>query len=318
MENRQNHVLVGAVTFVLVLALFGFVLWLARFSREEKAEYDIFFAQSVSGLAVGSNVSFSGVPVGQVQRIALMPETPQFIRVRVALQPDTPVLEGTTASLNSVGFTGVTEVQLSGSMRGQAPLTEPGPYGVPVIPATSGGFGQILESAPEVIERASTLLARLNEIFDDENRARFASLIDNLDKVSGEVAKEGPAIRAAVREAELTLQAATRAADSLAKTSDAANTLLTEDGKPMITELKRAIVTAEATLARVDSLAKTAEPGVNSLSTQTVPQVNQLVADLRDVSQQMGALAAKLDEDPVGAITGGRPLPDYEPEAQPK
>lgn len=86
----------------------------------------------------------------------------------------------------------------------------------------------------------------------------------------------------------------------------------------MVAELKRAIVTAEATLQRVDRLAKAAEPGVNSLSTQTVPQVNQLVADLRDVSQQMGALAAKLDEDPLGAVTGGRPLPDYEPEAQPK
>jgi phospholipid/cholesterol/gamma-HCH transport system substrate-binding protein len=323
MENRQNHVLVGTVTFILILALFGFVLWLARFSREDTAEYDIFFAQSVSGLAVGSNVSFSGVPVGQVRRIALMPETPQFIRVRIELQPETPILEGTTASLNSVGFTGVTEVQLSGSMRGQAPLTEPGPYGVPVIPARSGGFGQILESAPEVIERASTLLARLNEIFDDDNRARFASLVDNLDKVSGEVAKEGPAIREAIKEAEKTLQAATRAADSLARTSDSANALLTEDGKPMVAELKRAIVSAEATLTRIDSLAKAAEPGINSLSTQTVPQVNQLVADLRDVSQQMGALAAKLDEDPLGTVTGGRPLPDYQPpnapqKAQPK
>ena len=34
MERRQSHVLVGAVTFVLVIALFAFVLWLARFSRE--------------------------------------------------------------------------------------------------------------------------------------------------------------------------------------------------------------------------------------------------------------------------------------------
>jgi phospholipid/cholesterol/gamma-HCH transport system substrate-binding protein len=204
MERRQSYVLVGAVTFVLIFALFAFVLWLARFSREEKAEYDIFFAQSVAGLAVGSNVSFSGVPVGQVRRIALMPETPQFIRVRIELQPDTPILEGTTATLTSVGFTGVTEVQLTGSMRGQAPLTQDGPYGVPVIPATSGGFGQLLESAPEVLERASTLLARLNEVFDDDNRERLASLIDNLDKVSGEVAAEGPAIRAAIAEANTT------------------------------------------------------------------------------------------------------------------
>ena len=65
-----------------------------------------------------------------------------------------------------------------------------------------------------------------------------------------------------------------------------------------------------------DRLAAAAEPGVANLSSQTVPQVNQLVADLRDVSQQMGALAAKLDEDPLGALTGGRPLPDYDPKGE--
>ena len=313
MENRQSHVIVGAVTFVLVLALIGFVLWLARFSREEKAEFDVFFNQSVAGLTVGSGVTFSGVPVGQVRQIALMPETPQFIRVRIELQPDTPVLEGTTASLQSVGFTGVTEIQLSGSMNGQKPLVQPGPYGVPVIPARQAGFGQLLESAPQVLERASTLLARLNEVFDDENRARVASLMENLDKVSGNIAAEGPAMRAAIREAEVTLKAATRAADKLATASDSANTLITEDGKPLVAELKRAITTTESTLKRVESLAATAEPGINSLATQTVPQVNQLVADLRDVSQQMGALAAKLDEDPAAALTGGRALPDYKP-----
>jgi hypothetical protein len=32
----------------------------------------------------------------------------------------------------------------------------------------------------------------------------------------------------------------------------------------------------------------------------------------------MGALAAKLDEDPVSALTGGRPLPDYQPENRKK
>jgi phospholipid/cholesterol/gamma-HCH transport system substrate-binding protein len=318
METRHNHVLVGAITFVLIVALFAFVLWLARFSRADTAEYDIFFAQSVAGLAVGSSVSFSGVPVGQVRRIALMPEAPQFIRVRVELQPDTPVLEGTTASLTSVGFTGVTEVQLSGSMKGQAPLTEPGPFGVPVIPATQGGLGQLLESAPQLLERASTLLARLNAVFDDDNRARFAKVIDNFERVSGDIAAEGPALRAAIREAQTTLEAASRAAASLERTSDSANRLLTEDGKPLVTELQRAVVTAEATLARVDKLANAAQPGVDSLATQTVPQVNQLVADLRDVSQQMGALAAKLDEDPIAAMTGGRPLPDYRPEEQPK
>jgi len=314
MENKQSHMLVGAVTFVLILALFGFVVWLSRYSGEKKAEYDIFFKQSVSGLAIGSSVSFSGVPVGQVRRIALMPETPEFVRVRIEVGNDVPILEGTTASLESVGFTGVTQIQLVGAMRGQQPLQNIGPFGVPVIPAKAGGFGELLESAPQVLERVSVLLARLNEVFDDQNRASIAAILKNVDKTTGLIADEGPAIRAALREAEVTLKAATRAADQLSATGSSVDGFLTGEGKPLIADLRSSVKSADLALQRIESLTAKAEPGVQSLSAETVPQVNQLVADLRDVSASLGALAAKLDEDPAGAIVGGRPLPDYEPE----
>jgi phospholipid/cholesterol/gamma-HCH transport system substrate-binding protein len=314
METRQSHVLVGAVTFLLVVALFAFILWLSRYTGQERDRYDIFFQQSVAGLAIGSNVSFSGVPVGQVREIALMPESPEFVRVRIEVRPEVPVLEGTTATLQGVGFTGVTEIQLSGSVRGQKPLTEPGPYGVPVIPAAASGFGQLLETAPQVLERVSTLVARLNEVLDDDNRKALAGILANLDRTTAVLADEERSIRSALRETESTLKAATAAAAQLERTGATAEALLTEDGKPLVAELRRSVVAAQATLKQLERVAAAAEPGVQSLATQTVPQVNQLVAELRDVSQQMGALAARLDEDPLGALTGGRPLPDYQPE----
>ncbi len=311
MENRQSYVLVGAISFVLLLALFGFVLWLSRYTGQERAEYDIFFQRSVAGLNVGSNVTFSGVPVGQVRRIALMPDSPEFVRVRIEVQSEVPILEGTVASLQGVGFTGVTEIQLSGSERGQRPLTEPGPFGVPVIPAAASGIGQILDSAPEVIERASTLLARLNEVFDDDNREALSGLLVNLERTTGIVASEEAALRAAIRETQTTMAAAARAADSLAQAGASVDRLVTEDGRPLVADLRRSVTAAEATLQRLERVTAAAEPGVTTLSTQTVPQINQLVAELRDLSLQMGAIAGKLDEDPLGALTGGRPLPDY-------
>lgn len=312
METRRSHVIVGAVTFVLLLVLLGFVLWLARFSRGGMADYDIFFQQSVAGLAVGSSVSFSGVPVGQVRSISLMPDTPQFIRVRVELQPDTPVLEGTTAGLNSVGFTGVTEIQLSGSMSGQRRLTQNGPFGVPVIPARSSGFGQLLETAPQVLDRASTLLARLNDLFDDENRNRFGSLIDNLDKISAEVATQAPSIRAAVQELETTMKAATAAANSLAQAGGDASRLIDSDARPMLADLSKAIQTADKTLSSFDRLATAAEPGLTNISTITVPQMNQLIADLSELSRRIDRLATKLDDDPTNILSGSGRLPDYQ------
>jgi len=83
METRANHVWVGVVTLVLLAALAAFVIWLARLGQGDRDEYDIFFKTSVSGLATGSQVSFTGVPVGQVSDIVLWEKDPEFVRVRI-------------------------------------------------------------------------------------------------------------------------------------------------------------------------------------------------------------------------------------------
>jgi phospholipid/cholesterol/gamma-HCH transport system substrate-binding protein len=73
----------------------------------------------------------------------------------------------------------------------------------------------------------------------------------------------------------------------------------------------RAIV--DAYLQRIDALTIAAKPGLDTLSTETLPEANRLVRDLRELTGSLGAVAAKLDEDPAGALLGGRPLPDYVP-----
>ena len=84
METRSNQVLVGAITLGLLAALVVFVVWLSQVSGGGDKRYDIFFQQSVEGLAKGSSVTFSGVPVGQIESINLVPDSPQFIRVRIS------------------------------------------------------------------------------------------------------------------------------------------------------------------------------------------------------------------------------------------
>jgi hypothetical protein len=51
METRSNHVLVGAVVLILLAAAAIFTVWLARVSDGDQKVYDIFFKQSVEGLA---------------------------------------------------------------------------------------------------------------------------------------------------------------------------------------------------------------------------------------------------------------------------
>lgn len=313
MENRQSHVLVGAIAIAILAALFAFALWLGRVSGDPKKEYDIFYRQSVTGLAVGSAVQFGGVPVGQVTRIALMPETPEFVRVRISIDEAVPVLQGTTASLESVGFTGVSQIQLTGSERGRPPIITEGPFGVPVIPTKPGGFGAILSSAPELLDRVSTLTARLSELLDDQNRESLGGILRNLEVTTRAIAERPEDIRATVTELRQTLAAATRAADAISGTAGRANQLLDEQGRPLIADLRGAVANANSSLARVDRLTESAEPAIQGLSQQTLPEVNRLVSDLQQVTERLGAISAKLDEDPAGALVGGRTLPDYTP-----
>src|SRR5215207_8645080 len=130
METRANYVWVGAVSLLLLALLAGFIVWLAQLGTQDRKEYDIFFEQSVGGLATGSEVTFKGVPAGQVQDIELWRQDPEFVRVRVLLDEDIPSLQGTPASI-AASFTAVSTVSLGGAVRGAPPITEPGPEGVP-------------------------------------------------------------------------------------------------------------------------------------------------------------------------------------------
>src|SRR3546814_8910351 len=121
METRSNHILVGGVVLALIVAVLGFIIWLSQVSGEDNKEYDIFFKQAVDGIAKGSAVSYNGVPVGQIEPINLDSRRPQFVRVRIAVREEVPILEGTTATIEGVGSTGVSQRQLDPAPAGERP-----------------------------------------------------------------------------------------------------------------------------------------------------------------------------------------------------
>ncbi len=86
METRSNYVMVGAVTVALLIGTLLFIVWLAGLSSKTTKCYDIYFP-AVGGIDKGSNVSFSGVPVGQVSKISLLPNRPEFVWVRIERRP---------------------------------------------------------------------------------------------------------------------------------------------------------------------------------------------------------------------------------------
>ncbi len=314
METRSSHVLVGGVVLLLTVALFGFIIWLARFSGEaDKREFDIFFG-SVNGLARGAAVEFSGVPVGTVESINLLPKTPDKVRVRITVDKGVPVLLGTRATVSSVGFTGVSVVSLEGAMAGQSPIDALGPFGKPVIPAKAGALQGLLESAPELLNNASTLLKNLNNVLNPENQAKLSVLLTNVNATTQGFAQSSPKLSATLDDAQATLRATTTAANKLGRLADSTSNLLDAHGKGLADDLHTTTINANATLASLKATSDAARPAMSELSQQTLPEANGLLRDLRQTAGSLGAISAKLDENPAGALLGGRKLPDYKPE----
>lgn len=320
METRSNNVFVGVIVLLLLALTVGAAFWFSRIGEGDKAEYDIFFKQSVSGLAKGSSVTYSGVPSGQVKLIELWRKDPEFVRVRIVVDRATPILQGTTATINGVGFTGVSEVQLDGGVRGAPPIACPGenadavcPEGVPVIPTKPGALGELLNSAPMLLQRLTTLTERMTELLDDRNQKHIAGILANVDRLTGDLAARGPDIAQTIVQARTTLEAASKAADALAEAANNTNALVSDEGRPLIRDLRQTVQSARATLATLDETMKEAQPGVRSFTRDTMPQIGLLVRDLRQVSHSLQTVTDKLDQQGAAALIGSPKLPDYKP-----
>lgn len=318
METRSNQVLVGSVVLILLAAVMAAAFWFSRLSDGENAYYDIYFKQSVNGLAKGSGVSYSGVPSGQVQEIELWKRDPNFVRVRIAVKAGTPILQGTTATIQGVGFTGVSEIVLDGAVKGAPPIVCPDqnpeascPDGVPVIPTKPGALGELLNNAPQLLERLTTLTERLTELLNDRNQKSVANILRNVDMLTGTLAQNGPQMVATIAETRQTVQKAGVAMDQIGTLIGTANTLLDEQGRPLLTDLRGTIKSANRSLDALDKTITEAQPGVRSFSRETMPEVNRLVHDLRDMARSMKAISDRLDQQGAGSLLGQPPLPDY-------
>ena len=312
METRANYVWVGAISLVLLALLAAFIVWLAQLGNANRQDYDIFFEQSVGGLAKGSEVTFQGVPAGQVSEIELWDKDPGFVRVRVSLNEDIPILQGTTASI-SASFTGVSTISLGGAVRGAPPITEPGPEGVPVIPAEPGGLGEILASAPLLLERLATLTDRLTRLLSDENQASISGILKNTDKMSAEFAEMGPDIRATLQELQGTLAQSTRTLDAFEGTLNSTDQLLNQEGTSLARELRTTLQSAQQAASTLDATLNDTRPAARELAQTTLPLANAMLQDLRRTSEALRQVTEKLQTDGAGSLIGGQKLPDYKP-----
>jgi phospholipid/cholesterol/gamma-HCH transport system substrate-binding protein len=312
METRSNYVMVGAVTVALLVGTLLFIVWLADLSGKTSKCYDIYFP-AVGGIDKGSNVSFSGVHVGSVDKVSLLPNRPEFVWVRISVDPQTPVLQGTTAEIHSVSLAGANEIQLNGAERGRPPITQMGPQGCPVIPASASGLSALLNSAPELMARIQRLTERLTELLSDKNQNSIADILENIDATTAVLRARAPEMADAIGDVRIAARNAGIAANNIAALSNNTNSLVSGQGRQAVENLNQTIISARQAADNLNGMISDARPGVQSFSKSTLPEANKLVHDMRELTQSLQQVSDRVNRQGIGGALGPKQLPDYKP-----
>ena len=285
METRASHLLIGTFVLVFIGAALGFIVWLAKVDIDRQFDYyAIFFDGAVSGLSIGGDVRFNGIPVGTVSSIDIDPNNPARVRVIVEVQHETPIRVDTVASLEMQGITGVAFVQLKGGSPGAPMLAAASADDMPEIKSTSSAIQELFEGAPELINRIITLVSELTLLVGEENRTHVTNILANAEVVTGTLARRSPEI-------EQIIVNLNRTNEQLADTIEKVNGL--------VTRLDTVVDSTDKTLASARGTLKTVDTLIANQVTGLTTELNVVAKDLgkltRDVNGFLDANRESLD-----------------------
>ncbi len=273
METRASYLLVGTFVLAFAAGLVVFVIWLAKFQFDtEFARYDIRFTGSVTGLGTASPVRYSGVRVGEVIEISLSPDRPEEVQVTVEIDSKTPVRSDTVATLELEGLTGGLYVLLIGKSPEAPPLTAAPGARYPVIVSETSTLQQVIEGAPELVQKVDLLLARANDLLNPENRISLANSLANIDSFTTVLKDHSGDIGALIQDASATMENVRKASANL----EALAANLNEDAD-------RLIARVDTTMVSIDGMAN----GITRAVEDSAGDARALIGDLRNTAQSM-------------------------------
>lgn len=186
MEVQARYALIGAFTAAAIVAVFSFVYWLEnKGGLGDQSIYDVRFEQSISGLLVGSGVTFNGIRVGEVASLKLNSENPKQVLAQISVNATTPVRTDTKVGVDYNGLTGTAVIALKGGSAQAAQAK--GEDGKPPLLIADPAAGL------SWTEGARQVLSRMNSILE-ENAKPLNNVMTNLDTFSEVLGKNSDRI----------------------------------------------------------------------------------------------------------------------------
>lgn len=318
-ENKANYakigffVLSGVAMILLVIGIAG-----ARVFSKHAVLAETYFAESVTGLDLGSAVKYRGVPVGEVKRIGfvyseygtvsgrtLTSDGARQILVVMALDPEkfgllqaqdantiinTMVEQGLRVKLALSGVTGLAFLELD-YFRSEADETRPRPLAWqphnPYIPASTSMMFTLKKAVDDVFVKLSNVDI---QALGDELIATLYQVqtkLSNADVTS--LSREAAALLAEMRETNQALKNLITAPELAALPADLAATV--GSARRVAEGLETQVQPIAQALRSLTDRAGGLVAEVNSLMTNNSARVDQTVASLKQTAQTLNRTA---------------------------
>ena len=315
MESKVNYTAVGVFVVLLGALLGAMAWWLATGGKTAPTTpYLIYATDNVNGLRTDSNVLYRGVAVGKVASIAIDPANPALIRIRVDIDKSVPVRSDTVAQLSPLGVTGLSAVNLIG---GASPRPLPTPPGetMPVIPYRPSVFTQIEGGINDAAITLARISQRLDALLSPANLNAIHDTLANLQALSQTLADDRHDIDA-------TLTSARQTSANLVGVSAQGEQLMHQsrqlvsrlDGiTAQLSALMPDIAAAATSVSRAgNGAAAFSAAGTEAmvrLQQRTLPEIDALARNLRQLGSQLGGLTESLKANPSQLLYGPPPPP---------
>lgn len=296
--------MIGFFTVLAGAALLVFVLWMSRSGSDgEVKRYDILFREPVSGLSVGSAVQYSGIRVGDVERLTLDPDDPRQVWARVRMSASTPVKTDTRARLALLNITGASSIELSQG-------TPETPYlgggdAIPVIEAEPSPLTQLRLSSEELLVNVTSLVENANRLLSEENAAYVTRVLTNLDTVTTALAEEQEVLRAG-------LQSLVTAGNDMSRLVGTIEGQLLTHSEPILSSAANTLGNIERISLQIEEMVQENRGALNQ-GMQGVAEIDPAMRELRGALNSLNLLINRLSEDPAGFLIGGDNIREYQP-----
>jgi phospholipid/cholesterol/gamma-HCH transport system substrate-binding protein len=183
MEKSANYFTVGLFVSISLLALVGFIIWLAgahHFGRYDR--YTVYFTDPISGLTEDATVRYKGLPVGRILRTRLAEDRSDLLKVDIEVKEGTPVTAETVAQLETQGLTGQSHLELSTARMDGAPPSIPEGETYPVLKGQGSKLAKFMDDLPNIGKQLETTLTSITSFTKGGSKTveSIKSLTDSL------------------------------------------------------------------------------------------------------------------------------------------